>query len=153
MCGMDWGTPAVEMNPVPLPLLSSLGSNNTAITQQISLQMLSLRQRLLYSFLFNIPLRIIICFYRALPRNEDNKTCFYCSSTCGSPSSCWWIRIKADPAKDRTGQKIGVSDAQGDMNKAFCLLSYILFLIKATCVVHLKHPMCRTTVCCGKAPS
>lgn len=104
MCGVGRGTLAVEMNPVHLPLLSSLSSNNTTITQQISLQTLSLRQRLLYSFLFNIPLRIIICFYRALPRNEDNKTCFYCPNTCGS-SSCEWILIKPDPAQDRTRQK------------------------------------------------
>lgn len=90
------GTSAVETNPVPLSLLSSLGSNNTTTTQQISLQMLCLRQRLFYSSLFNIPLRIIICSYRVLPRKKkDNKMSIFIVQ------EVWLFLLKMDTDQTR----------------------------------------------------
>lgn len=152
------GTSAVEMNPLHLPLLSSLGSNNTTTTQQISLQMFCLRQRLFYSFLFNIPSRIIFCSYRILlPRKKKTTKFIFIVQAVWLSCSWEWILIKPDSAEEIAGLRsqrtrvVGSSDALTDLKQG--PRPPELYLISHEGHLEDTHRAftCQTMVCCGKA--
>lgn len=123
--GVGGGTSAVEMNPVLPPLLTSLSSNNTTITQPISLQTLCLRQSLFYSFLFNIPPRVIIYSYR----NKDNKIHFHRSSSLVLPLCGWIQTLRRREQTEEPGQEscaVGGSGALGGLSKAQTIFYFSL---------------------------
>jgi hypothetical protein len=67
----------VETDPMPSPLLSSLGSKSmvhSSANFPSNIQLLAMS--FFIAFYLISPLIIIVCFYRVLPRNEINKGTF-----------------------------------------------------------------------------
>ena len=71
-----WEQTAAFYPLASVPLALKHGSHSANFPSDVQ----PVAMRYFYSFLFNIPLRMIICFYRVLPRNKGNKTHFNCSS-------------------------------------------------------------------------